>query len=309
MKKGKVCVMGSFIVDLMMRAPKLPIPGETVKGTIFQIGPGGKGSNQGVAANRSGAETTMIAKIGNDEFADLAYNSFKNEGMTLDFIFKDDKLATGAALIMVDENSGQNKIIVTLGASNNILKENIDKAINKIKNSDVFLTQLETNLDAMEYTVNIALENNVPIILNPAPADHISDELLKKIDYLTPNESEATALCGFKVEEIDEVKKAGEYLLKKGVKNVIFTLGSKGAYLYNNEIQKLFPPFEVDVIDTTGAGDAFNGGLATALAEGKSLEEAIIFANAVGSLSVTKIGTAPAMPYREDIDKLLEKKF
>lgn len=305
MTRPKVCVMGSFIVDLMMRAPKLPVPGETIKGTIFKIGPGGKGSNQGVAASRAGADTTMITKIGNDEFADLALNSFKNEGMSVDYIFKDEEAATGAALIMVNEKSGQNKIIVTLGACDNITRENIDAAAEKIREADVFLTQLETNLDAVDYAIDIAHKNNVPVVLNPAPADDVSDEILSKVDCFTPNETEAAALCGFSVETLEDADRAADFFLNKGVKNVIFTLGEKGAYLYNSNIRQLIPPYKVKAIDTTGAGDAFNGGLAAALAEKQPLLEAVKFANAVGSLCVTKIGTAPAMPTREEIDALM----
>jgi ribokinase len=307
MPTGKVCILGSFIVDLMMRAPKLPIPGETIKGSLFKIGPGGKGSNQGVAAHRAGSEVTMITKIGNDEFASLAKNSFLKEGIGTEFVFQDSQTATGAALIMVDEKTGQNKIVVTLGACNTVTKEDINKAKDKIIHADVFLTQLETNFDAMEYAVNLAYKNHVPVILNPAPADHISNDILAKIDYLTPNESEAAFQCGFDVETEDDLMKAGKFLLAKGVKNVIFTLGKKGAFLYNNNCQKLFPSFKVNAIDTTGAGDAFNGGLATALGEKKPLEEAIIFANAVGALKVTKMGTAPGMPTRKEIDTFLKQ--
>lgn len=306
MAKGKVCVLGSFVVDLMMRAPRLPIPGETVKGTIFKIGPGGKGSNQGVAASRAGAETTMITKIGNDEFASIALNSFKREGMTTDYIYRDAAASTAAALIMVDENTGQNKIMVTLGASGKITKEEIDLAGKEILNSAVLLMQLETNIDAVEYAASIAHANGIPIILNPAPADVISDDLFAKLDYLTPNESEASFLCGFPIETDEDLIKAGRFFLAKGVKNVIVTIGEKGVYLMNENRQKFFPPFKVEVVDTTGAGDAFNGGFAAALAEKMSLEQAIIFASAVGALSVTKIGTAPAMPYREEIDRLIK---
>lgn len=305
MKQAKVCVLGSFIIDLMMRASRLPVPGETVKGSLFKIGPGGKGSNQGVAAHRAGANTTMITKIGDDEFASVAMKSFKGEGMKTDFIFKDNSAATGAALIMVDENTSQNEIIVTLGACNKISIDNINQAREDIIQADVFLTQLETNIDVVEYAVNLASTHNVPVILNPAPAEHISDAFLAKIDYLTPNESEASYLCGFNVESDEDLHKAGQYFLSKGVKNVIFTLGKKGAFLYNKNTQKLFPSLKVNSIDTTGAGDAFNGGFATAIAEKKSLEDAILFANAVGALKVTKMGTAPAMPKRQEIDALL----
>ena len=306
MPVGKVCILGSFIVDLMMRAPKLPVPGETIKGSLFKIGPGGKGSNQGVAAHKAGAHVTMITKVGNDEFAALAMKSFIKEGIGTDYVYQDSKTATGAALIMVDEKSGQNKIVVTLGACNTITKDDINKAKDKITQADVFLTQLETNLDSVEYTVEIAQNNHVPIILNPAPADHVSDDILAKIDYLTPNESEAAFQCGFAVETEADLINAGKFFLKKGVKNVIFTLGNKGAFLYNKNTQKLFPSFKVNAIDTTGAGDAFNGGLAVALAEKRPIEEAIIFANAVGALKVTKMGTAPGMPTRKEIDEFLK---
>jgi len=307
MKTGKVCVLGSFIVDLMMRAPRLPTPGETVQGTYFKIGPGGKGSNQGVASHRAGAETKMITKIGNDNFATIALESFKGENMDTDYIFKDEVESTGAALIMVDENSGQNKIIVTLGASKKLTHQEIDSAKSDLVKSNIFLTQLETNYDAVEYAISIASNNKIPIILNPAPAREVSDETLTKVDYLTPNESEASFLCGFSVKNESDMRRAGDFFMKKGVKNVIFTLGEKGAYLVNKEQKKLYPTFEVKVKDTTGAGDAFNGGLATALAEGMSLDNALVFANAVGALNVTKVGTAPAMPYRKEIDHLIKE--
>ncbi len=305
MNKKRVCVMGSFIVDLMMRAPHLPVPGETVKGSLFKIGPGGKGSNQAVAAHRAGADTTIITQIGEDQFTSLALNSFKGEGLGTEFVFKDPAASTGAALIMVDEKSGQNKIVVTLGACQTISRENIDRAKERITHADVFLTQLETNLAMVEYSIEIAHSNGVPVILNPAPADAIPDALYPKIDYLTPNESEASLLCGFNIENDDDLPKAGRILLDKGVKNVIFTVGKKGAFLYNAHIQKLYPPFDVHVVDTTGAGDAFNGGFATALAEKMPLDDAILFANAVASLKITKLGTAPAMPKRKEVDRLL----
>jgi len=299
--------MGSFIVDIMMRAPRLPLPGETIKGSVFKIGPGGKGSNQAVAARRAGAETTIITKIGKDQFTSLAIELFKREGLATDLVFVDDSAATGAALIMVDENSGQNSIVVTLGACGNLTTAEIDKARDKIARAGVFLTQLETNLTVVEHAIGIAQANGVPVILNPAPADSVPDAVLAKVDYLTPNESEASALCGFAIESIDDMQKAGQQLLARGVKNVIFTIGAKGAYLYNARTQRVFPPHDVKVVDTTGAGDAFNGGLAVALAEKKSLEQAIQFANAVASLKVTRVGTAPGMPARDEIDKLLER--
>jgi ribokinase len=299
--------MGSFIVDLMMRAPRLPLPGETIKGSVFRIGPGGKGSNQAVAACRAGAETTIITKIGKDQFTSLAIGSFQREHLATDFVFTDDNAATGAALIMVDEKSGQNSIVVTLGACGKLTTGEIEKARDKIAGAGVFLTQLETNLAVVGHAIGIARAHGVPVVLNPAPADSVPDAILAKVDYLTPNESEASTLCGFTIESIEDMQKAGKLLLAKGVKNVIFTIGKKGAYLYNDRTQRLFPPHDVTVVDTTGAGDAFNGGLAVAIAEKQSLEQAIQFANAVASLKVTRMGTAPGMPTRDEINKLLKR--
>ncbi|RZN69956.1 MAG: ribokinase [Candidatus Methanolliviera hydrocarbonicum] len=299
--------MGSFIVDLMARAPHLPATGETVKGSVFEIGPGGKGSNQGVAAHRLGSNVTMITKIGTDFFGhEVALRSFQNEGMDTSFIFKDDKLATGTALIMVDENTSENKIVVTPGACDNITESEIEKARGSIETSEVFLTQLETNMEAVEKAVDIAHAKGVKIILNPAPARKVSEEILKKIDILTPNEVEASILSGVQIDTMEDAKKAARTLMSKGVGNVIITLGSNGALVVTAKDEKFIESPNVDAVDTTGAGDAYNGGLATALAEGMDIFEAAEFANTVGALSVTKIGTSPAMPYREDLDRFLK---
>lgn len=306
MKRPKVTVLGSFVVDLMGRAPHLPVPGETVKGSIFKMGPGGKGSNQGVAAHRAGAEVTMITKVGKDIFGEIALTNFKNEGMDTSYVYQDDKYPSGAALIMVDENTSQNKILVTLGACEYITRGDIMRAEHDIKNSNIFLTQLETNVDAVENAINIACENKVKVVLNPAPVQIISDELLKKVDVFTPNEVEASILSNIDIKTKDDVAKTAEFFLDKGVKNVIITLGADGAYIATQSKKVSIPSIKVKVVDTTGAGDAFNGGLATALAEGKDIFEAAIFANIVAGLSVTKIGTAPAMPFRKDIEEFIE---
>lgn len=305
-KLGKVCVMGSFVVDLMMRADRLPVPGETIKGNGFFIGAGGKGSNQGVSASKSGSKVIMITKIGKDEFASIALESFKSNNIDTKYILSDDKNSTGAALIMVDEHTSQNKIIVTLGACNNITDEEIDNAKGDIISSDIFLTQLETNQSAVIRAINIAHSANVPVILNPAPAEHFDEALYNKIDYFTPNETEAEFFSGIMINSIEDAERVGKYFIDKGVKNCVFTLGSKGSFLYNKTTSRLYPPYVVKVVDTTGAGDAFNGGLATALSEGKNINDAIQFANATASLSVTKIGTAKAMPERAEIDELIK---
>jgi ribokinase len=307
MSKAKITVMGSFIVDLMARAPHLPEHGETVKGSHFQIGPGGKGSNQGVAASRSGASVTMITKIGRDPFAQIALESFQREKMDTRYVMQDERYPTGTALIMVDENTSENKIVVTIGACDHISTEEIEAARAEIENSRVLLTQLETNMDAVEKTVDIAHAKGIKVILNPAPASlhPLPDDLLSKIDILTPNETEASVLSGVKVVNMDDAKHAARVLKSKGVGHVIITMGSKGALVLSDSREYIIDPITVKVVDTTGAGDAFNGGLATALAEGQDIVHAVEFANATGALSVTKVGTAPAMPYRDEIEKLL----
>ena len=302
---NKVTVFGSFVTDLMMRAERLPVHGETVKGICFDTGAGGKGSNQGVAASLSGSEVVMITKIGDDEFGNSALKSFQSAGIDTKYIFRDDSLPTGAALIMVDDRTSENMIIVTLGACGNIKLAEIDSAIDDIRGSKVFLTQLETNLDAVYHGIKLAKSMDIPVILNPAPAERFDEELYKLIDYFTPNDSEAAYLSGIEIKSVCDAERAGKYFIDKGVLNCVFTLGSKGAFLYNKDTAELYEPFKVDVADTTGAGDAFNGGLATALAEGKPIGDAIRFAGATAALCITKTGTAKAMPERAEIDKLL----
>lgn len=302
----KITVMGSFVIDLMARAPHLPARGETVKGTTFKMGPGGKGSNQGVAAKRAGAEVRMITKLGRDDFAEIALQNFRDEGIDTSLILQDEDEQTGTALIMVDENTSENEILVTLGACNHITYENIEKARESIENSSILLTQLEINVSAVERAVDIAYKSGVRVILNPAPIQPIPDDLLKKVYILSPNEVEASILSGIEVSSVENAKKAAKVLINRGCENVIITLGSKGALVVTKEKTKLIKALKVDAIDTTGAGDAFNGGLATAIAEGKDIFEAAEFANAVGALSVTKIGTAPAMPFRKEIEEFIK---
>lgn len=302
----KVTVFGSFVVDLMGRTPHLPVPGETVKGSVFKMGPGGKGFNQGVAAHKAGADVSMVTKLGKDTFARVALDTMKALNMDSKYVFQTEDAETGAALIMVDENSSQNEIVVLLGACNTISEEEVDSLSGLLKKSDYLLTQLETNVSAVERVVEIAKKNNVKVILNTAPVQPISDELLSKIDLITPNEVEAEALTGIPVDSEENAGKAADWFFEKGVKEVLITLGGRGVYIATKEKRGILPAFKVDAIDTTGAGDAFNGGLVTALAEGKNLWEASKFASALAALSVQKIGTTPAMPAREEIDAFLE---
>ena len=297
----KVTVFGSFVVDLMGRTPHLPAPGETVKGTVFKMGPGGKGFNQGVAAHKAGADVAMVTKLGRDTFADIALNTMKDLKMDTRRVLFSDTVETGSALIMVDEKTSQNEIVVILGACNTISDEEVDSLEDVIGESEYLLTQLETNVSSVERIIDIAYKKGVKVILNTAPVQPIEDELLSKVDLITPNEVEAEILTGIKVDSEEAADQAAEWFFARGVKRVLITLGGRGVYLNTRDKKGILPAYKVEAVDTTGAGDAFNGGLLAALAEGKDLWEASKFANALAALSVQKIGTTPAMPVREEI--------
>ncbi|KEZ89727.1 ribokinase [Lacrimispora celerecrescens] len=303
----KVTVFGSFVVDLMGRSPHLPVPGETVKGSIFKMGPGGKGFNQGVAAHKAGADVTMVTKLGEDAFADVALNTMKDLGMDTKRIFRTGQTETGCALIMVDENTSQNEIVVILGACDTITDEEVESISDLLDDSEFLLTQLETNISSVEKVIDIAYEKGVKIILNTAPVQPVSDSILSKVDLITPNEVEAEILTGIPVDGEENAGRAADYFFEKGVKNVLITLGGKGVYLATSEKRGILPAYRVNAVDTTGAGDAFNGGLVAALAEGKDLWEAASFANALAAISVQRIGTTPAMPEREEIDSFIKE--
>lgn len=305
----KIVVMGSFVVDLMGRAGHLPKRGETVKGGFFKAGPGGKGSNQGIAAKRMGADVIFATKIGKDAFGKMAMDSFKQEDMDTQLIFSDEKTSTGAALIMVDEKTSDNKILVVLGASEEINQENIRKINLAIDNADIYLTQLETNVDAVEKTIKYAASKKKKIVLNPAPIQEIDNEIYKNVDIFTPNEIEASVLSGIEVKNFNDARQAAEIFLSKGVKNVVITMGKLGVYLKNKKEEAIIESYSVKAVDTTGAGDAFNGGLVAGLGEGMSLKKAVEYGNAVAALSVTKIGTAPAMPYKKEVLEFLENQI
>lgn len=305
MNKDKIVVFGSFVVDLTSRANKLPSPGETIIGTSFKSGPGGKGSNQGVAAHRAGADVTMITKVGNDVFGNMAIDFYKNEGMNTDYILVDDENETGTALIMVDDNTAENQILVVSGACGNITENDIYKSEKIISTAKIILLQLEINLDAIEKILDIAQKYDVKVVLNTAPVIPLPKSLLSKVSIVTPNEHEAETLTGIKVDCRENAEKAADKLLEMGVKTVLITMGKEGVFVKHENRSEMISSIEVDAIDTTGAGDAFNGGFVTALSEGKDIFEAALFGNIVGALSVTKLGTAPAMPNRDEIDKVL----
>lgn len=304
---GKVAVFGSFVVDLMGRTPHLPVPGETVKGSMFKMGPGGKGFNQGVAAHKAGADVTMVTKLGKDSFANVALDAMKELNMKQDYVFVTEEAETGCALILVDENTSQNEIVVLLGACNTITDDEVDSLTNILKESEYLLTQLETNVSATNRVIDIAHKNHTKVILNTAPVQPIEDEVLKKVYLITPNEVEAEILTGIPVDSKENADKAADWFFEKGVENVLITLGGRGVYIATNEKREIIPAYHVEAIDTTGAGDAFNGGLVAALAEGKNLWEAAAFANALAAIAVQRLGTTPAMPTREEIEQFIKE--
>jgi len=305
MAHGKIIVFGSFVTDLTSRQEGLPVPGQTLLGTSFKTGPGGKGSNQAIAAHRCGADVTMVTKVGSDVFADMVRDFYKKEGMDTSWFFVDEFNSTGSALIMVDEKTGQNMIVVVGGACQNFTKEEVEKARPLIENASILLLQHEINFDAQFDVIRAAKKAGVTVVLNPAPANKIPSDIIKLIDIVTPNETEAEAITGVKVTDKESAKKAADVFFNQGVKKVVITMGKLGAYANDGERDELLPCLPVKTIDTTGAGDAFNGGFVTALAEGKDLFEALRFGNAAGSLSTTKPGTAPSMPQRKEVDEAL----
>lgn len=306
MNKSKIVVFGSYVVDLTSWAPHLPVPGETVKGSSFKLGPGGKGSNQAVAANRAGADITLVTKVGNDVFGQTALDFYKKENMNTEYIFIDQQKETGTALIMVDEVTGQNEILVVSGACDNITAEETKKAEQLIDEAGIVLLQLEVNMDAIVKVIDMAHEKGKMVVLNTAPAQKLPDSLLKKVDIVTPNEVEAGILTDMKVETEQDAEMAAKVLMDKGVRSVVITMGKNGVFVMTADRKEFIPSKKVKAIDTTGAGDAFNGGFVTALSEGKDIFEAARFGNIVGALSVTKVGTAPAMPYRIEIDGFVQ---
>lgn len=298
---AKIVIVGSFNMDLTAYAERMPKPGETLPGRKFVTGPGGKGSNQAVAAARLGADVTFIGRVGNDVFAEAALSFWKQEGIHTDFVARDPENATGVAPIWVDD-SGENSIIVVLGANLHMTAADIDRAADVIAGADVLITQLEINYDMVDYAMKVAKSHGVRTILNPAPAGKLPRESVALADYLTPNETELEILSGI----TGDYEKAARSLLTREGQAAIVTIGAGGAQWVSPATSTIIPAFKVTPVDTTGAGDAFNGGFAVALGEGKPLEEAIRFANATAALSVTKPGTAPSMPRRAEVEALLK---
>lgn len=300
-------VIGSSNTDMVVQLKKLPKPGETIIGGKFYTAAGGKGANQAVAAVRAGGNVTFICRIGSDMPGDNSLKGFIKDGLNVSGIIKDSEEPSGVALIFVDEK-GENSIAVASGSNAKLSPDDMYKKRDIISNADILLMQLEVPLETIESAAKLAAENKVRIILNPAPAQHLSDVLLEKISIITPNETEAEILTGVLVKNEEDAERAAKILLGKGVGTVIITLGANGAIIFTNTYKELIPSFKVKAVDTTAAGDVFNGALAVALSEGKSLKDSVMFANAAAALSVTKLGAQSSAPYKEDIFGMLVNK-
>ena len=304
-----ISILGIFVADLTFRTDRMPLKGETFIGNSFKIGPGGKGSNQAVANRRAGAETIFISKIGKDTFGEMAMKLYADEGINAEYVWEIADMATGAASIVVNEETSENVIIVVPGAADAMVPDDLDAAEAGIAKSAFFMASLEVPIPVMQRGLEVAKRNGIPTILNPAPAAILPDEVYGLSDYFTPNETEAAMLAGISVKTVEQAEAAAKLFLERGVKTAVITLGELGVYVRNAEISQHVPSFDMgeQVLDTTGAGDAFNGGFAHALAEGMSLIEAVRFGSATAAISVTRLGTAPAMPFNKEILDLLKK--
>ena len=300
-----ICVFGVFVADLCFIGDSIPNKGQTILGNKHIVGPGGKGSNQAIASARLGAKVNFITKIGKDQNADMAISLYKEVGININSIIQDDNNSTGVAGIMINKKTGENAINIIPGAAGTLTAEDIKNNSQFIENSEIFLTQLETPYEATSYALKIAKESGSTTIFNPAPASEILEQDFQLIDYFTPNETEASYFLNQEVETNKEIEKAGETFLRKGIKNIIITLGSKGVYFANSNENYFVEAFELKdkVIDTTGAGDAFNGAFAFALSKNFSNKEAIVFANKVAAISTIKPGASNSMPTIQEVDR------
>ena len=303
-----ICVFGIFVADICFFADSIPVAGQTILGDKYLIGPGGKGSNQAIAAARAGGEVSFISKVGRDNYADLAISLYKDTGINYDGLEIEENESTGSAGILINRKTGENAINVVPGAAGTIGKNLIDKNLSIIKDSTIFLTQLETPKDVTLYALKEAKSQNCITILNPAPSSEIPDDYFQFFDFFTPNETEASFYFNKPVKNEDDCKVAGNFFLEKGVKNILITLGEKGCYFKNSNEEFLMPASKLNkpVVDTTGAGDAFNGALSVALSQNKTYKQSIEFANLVAGISVTREGAANSMPTKKEIEESIK---
>jgi len=296
-----ILVVGSLNADLVVRAPRFPQPGETIRGEDLQVIPGGKGANQAVAAARLGANVSMLGRVGEDNFGDFLLGNLKSNKVDSQLIQRDNA-STGTAIIVVDSN-GQNSIVLSAGANGKVDDEDLSTV--SFPDFDLFLLQLEIPLRTVLSAAKRAHESGLRVILNPAPAKELPNELISLTDFLIPNESELSLLTDVPVNDMNSTETAARALLKLGAKNVIVTLGSKGALIVTGSKMTHVESYEVNVVDTTAAGDAFIGGFATALLRAKSLEEAVRYGCACGALATTKFGAQPSLPTKEEVERFM----
>ena len=301
-----ILVIGSSNTDLTVHVSSLPKPGETVLGGTFNVFQGGKGANQAVGAVRQDAEVAFCCNVGMDDYGRASVECYRKEGIDTSYVFETDKAASGVALILVDDKA-ENSIAVA-GGANLCMTSEILERINDWSRYDIVLAQLEIPVETVEHIGDLARSHNIPFVLNPAPARKLSDSLLANVDIITPNETEVEILTGIKVVDEASAEVAARQLCAKGVKSVIITMGSKGAYVYSDGKGAIVPAFKVKAVDTTAAGDTFNGALCAALSEGKTLMESVVFASAASALSVTKQGAQPSVPHRNEVDEFLNSR-
>ncbi len=306
-KTARVTVVGSLNMDLVVQAPHIPKPGETIIGGDLHTVPGGKGANQAVAAARLGARVSMVGRVGQDSFADPLLKNLAEVGIDHTFIGRDPEVATGVALIVVDD-AGQNSIVVASGTNMRLRPADVEAAESAIAGADLLLLQLESPLEAVMRAAELARNHGTKVVLNPAPARSLPDSLLSLVDVLIPNESETALLSGMSIEDQAEAEAAAATLRQSGVGTVILTLGERGALLAGEAETQLFPAFAVTPVDTTAAGDAFVGGLAVALAEGKTPAEAVRWGNAAGALAATQLGAQTSLPTRSRLEQFLAER-
>lgn len=299
--RQQILVVGSSNTDMVIKAAHLPRPGETILGGTFFMNPGGKGANQAVAIARLGGPVTFICKTGSDIFGHQSQQLFEEEGINTSYIFSDPEHPSGVALITVDEQA-ENCIVVASGANANLLPSDLEKAEEAIEQADLVLMQLEVPMETVHFVADMAWEKGKKVILNPAPAHPLSAELLRRLYLITPNETEAEMISGVKITDESSAIEAARVLSGMGVQNVIITLGSKGALLYSDGKSEKVPAWKVEAVDTTAAGDVFNGALTVALSEGRDLKEATRFACKASAISVTRVGAQSSAPYRNEVD-------
>ena len=299
--RRQILVVGSSNTDMVIKAAHLPRPGETILGGTFFMNPGGKGANQAVAIARLGGSVTFICKTGSDIFGHQSQQLFEEEGINTSYVFSDSGNPSGVALITVDEKA-ENCIVVASGANANLLPSDLAKAEEAIELADLILMQLEVPMETVCFVADIAWQKGKKVILNPAPAHPLPADLLHHLYLITPNETEAEMITGVKITDESSAGEAARALSGMGVQHVIITLGSKGALIYSNGKAEMVPALKVEAVDTTAAGDVFNGALTVALSEGRSLKEAARFACKASAISVTRVGAQSSAPYRNEVD-------